>query len=151
MVYKRGGLWVEEHGTGAVRNSHVLAHWCETYMGRANVRLLARGATKLVNNIRVASLRDSILEAVPCSSTQSPPRLKTILISVTLPFPFPTLIFREKSYLDLDLRLLQSLYIFKYRPKLNAKNSALPLNIVVWVVCYIRGVSERLSCVCFWM
>ena len=37
---------------------------------------------------------------------------------------------RSKMDLDLDIRLLESLYVYKRKPKVNAKNSVLPLRIV---------------------
>ena len=36
----------------------------------------------------------------------------------------------DKAYANFDLRILESLHIFKLRPRLNGKNSAVPLNIV---------------------
>lgn len=93
----------------------------ESYIGSTHVRLISR----VCQHMGISDRTGSMLVNPKPSSIKDHSDVCGTAFSIS---DFTIL---RKSYLELDLRLLESLYIFTEKPKLNAKNSALPLNVVV--------------------
>ena len=95
----------------------------ESYIGSTHVRLTTRVCQHMGISDRTGSMP---INPKPSSVRDHSDECATA-------FSISDFNILRKSNLELDLRLLESLYICKHKPKLNAKNSALPLSIAVWV------------------
>ena len=107
-------------------NSGVIYKYCcsscgESYIGSTHVRLTTRVCQHKGISDRTGSM---LLNPKPSSVREHAEGCGT-------GFSISDFNILRKSSVELDLRLLESLYIFKCKPSLNAKNSALPLNVVV--------------------
>ena len=106
-------------------SSGVIYQFCcsscgESYIGSTVVRL----RTRVCQHMGVSDRTGSMLSYPPFSSVREHALACKSSVSIS---DFDIL---QKSHSVQDLRILESLHIFKKRPRINGKNTAVPLNIV---------------------